>query len=191
MIIRMTVKNIDRLYADEEARVRALNLARIGNRSNNNGQLKKCALVRYLLCALDGDTVLSVENCRGDEDIREFALTNAGSVVECIVKAVLDKGRNTEYAKAWKDDDADAMNGCVVWEVKFSGDSHYKATPAQGNRATLLINRDGVSLIRKNEVASATDSKGRLPARGLFGNRENPMVLWLAEMLGLTDGIDD
>ena len=191
MIIKMSVANIDKLFAEEEKRVQACNLQKIGNRSNNNGQLKKCAFVRYLLCAIPSDTTLAVENCRGDEEIREGVIANAGSVVECIVKALLDKARANAYEKAWKDDENDATNGFMAWEVKFSGDSHYKATPAQGDKATLLINRDGVSLIKKADVASVTDSKGRLSAHGLYGNRNHPMVKWLAEMLGITDGMDE
>lgn len=190
-IIRASVADIAGLFEDEIERLKYNNLHRIGNRSNNNGGLHKCAYMLYLLSALNGDTVITVEGCRGDGQIRDFCLTNAGSVVEAIVKAILDHESNAEYAKAWTTAEADTVNGCMEWEIKASLDSHYKATPATGNRVTVLINRSGVSVIRKKDVAECVDSKGRLPATGLFGNRNNFMIAYLEKMLGIEGGFEE
>lgn len=190
-IIRATVSEIEGLYRDEIRRLRYNNLNRIGNRSNNNGGLHKCNYVVYLLCSLNPDTILAVEGCRGDMQIRDFCLTNTGSVVEAIVKAILDHESNAEYAKAWTTAEADTLNGCMEWEIKASLDSHYKATPATGNRVTVLVNRSGVSIIRKKDVAECVDSKGRLPATGLFGNRNNFMVTYLEKALGIEGGYEE
>lgn len=190
-IIRASVADIAGLFEDEIERLKYNNLHRIGNRSNNNGGLHKCAYMLYLLSALNGDTVITVEGCRGDGQIRDFCLTNAGSVVEAIVKAILDHEENAEYAKAWTTAEADTVNGCMEWEIKASLDSHYKATPATGNRVTVLINRSGVSVIRKKDVAECVDSKGRLPATGLFGNRNNFMIAYLEKMLGIEGGFEE
>lgn len=190
-IIKTKVNEIEGLFEDEIKRLKYNNLNRIGNRSNNNGGLHKCNYMLYLLSALNEDTVITVEGCRGDMQIRDFCLCNSGSVVEAIVKAILDHESNTEYAKAWSTAEADTVNGCMEWEIKASLDSHYKATPATGNRVTVLVNRSGVSVIRKKDVAECVDSKGRLPATGLFGNRNNFMVTYLEKALGIEGGYEE
>lgn len=190
-IIRASVSDIMSLYEDEIRRLEYNNLNRIGNRSNNNGGLHKCRYAIYLLCSLNPDTVLTVEGCWGDMQIRDFCLTNSGSIVEAIIKAILDHESNEEYVKAWATAEADTINGCMEWEIKASLDSHYKATPATGNRVTVLINRSGVSIIRKKDVAECVDSKGRLPATGLFGNRNNFMIAYLEKALGIEGGYEE
>lgn len=190
-IIRASVSDIMSLYEDEIRRLEYNNLNRIGNRSNNNGGLHKCRYAIYLLCSLNPDTLLTVEGCWGDMQIRDFCLTNSGSIVEAIVKAILDHESNEEYTKAWATAEADTVNGCMEWEIKASLDSHYKATPATGNRVTVLINRSGVSVIRKKDVAECVDSKGRLPATGLFGNRNNFMIAYLEKALGIEGGYEE
>ena len=191
MVLNMKASEVQECYATEMARLQECNLRKIGNRSNNNGGIHKCAYMLYLLDSVPAETVLTVENCRGDMDIRDFYLTNAGSIVECLVKAILDHSEKTEYAKAWLSADSDAVNGCMEWEVKASLDSHYKATPATGNRVTVLINRSGVSVIRKADVQACVDSHGRLPATGLFGKRNNFMVRFLENALGIEGGFEE
>lgn len=190
-IIRATVSEVEDLFEAEIKRLKYNNLNRIGNRSNNNGGLHKCNYMLYLLSALNADTVITVEGCRGDMEIRDFCLCNSGSVVEAIIKAILDHESNAEYIKAWSTAEADTVNGCMEWEIKASLDSHYKATPATGNRVTVLINRSGVSVIRKKDVAECVDSKGRLPATGLFGNRNNFMIAYLEKALGIEGGYEE
>ena len=190
-IIRASVADIMSLYEDEIKRLEYNNLNRIGNRSNNNGGLHKCRFAIYLLCALNPDTLLTVEGCWGDMQIRDFCLTNSGSIVEAIVKAILDHESNEEYVKAWNVAEADTVNGCMKWEIKASLDSHVKSTPATGNRVTVLVNRSGVSIIRKKDVAEYVDSKGRLPATGLFGNRNNFMIEYLEKARGIEGGYEE
>lgn len=190
-IIRASVSDIMSLYEDEIRRLEYNNLNRVGNRSNNNGGLHKCRYAIYLLCSLNPDTILTVEGCWGDMQIRDFCLTNSGSIVEAIIKAILDHESNAEYMKAWRTAEADTVNGCMEWEIKASLDSHYKATPATGNRVTVLVNRSGVSIIRKKDVAECVDSKGRLPATGLFGNRNNFMIAYLERALGIGGGYEE
>ena len=190
-VIKMSVKELQNLYNNELKRLNYNNLNKIGNRSNNNGSIHKCNYVIYLLDSLTSDTILNVEGCRGDMVIREFCLTNSGSVVECIVKAILDHNKNNEYCKAWLDSENDCKNGFMAWEVKASLDSHFKCTPAKNGKITVLINRSGVSIIKASEVENYTDSKGRLGASGLFGNRNNFMVDFLEKMLGIQGGYEE
>ena len=190
-VIKMSVKDLQGLYQNEIARLKNCNLNKIGNRSNNNGGIHKCNYAIYLLDSLSSDTILTIEGCWGDMVIRDFCLSNSGSVVECIIKAILDRENKQEYCKAWLDSENDAKNGFNALEVKASLDSHFKCTPAQGNKTTLLVNRSGVSIIRKCDVQGCTDSKGRLPSTGLFGSRENFMVKWLEQMLGIEGGYEE
>ena len=190
-VIKMSVKELQNLYIVELKRLNENNLNKIGNRSNNNGAIHKCNYVIYLLDSLASDTILSVEGCRGDMVIRDFCLSNSGSVVECIVKAILDHNKSNEYCKAWLDSENDCKNGCMAWEVKASLDSHYKCTPATNGKITVLINRSGVSIIKASEVENYTDSKGRLSASGLFGNRNNFMIDFLEKMLGIQGGYEE
>lgn len=146
----------------------------------------------YLLCSLHGDTVLTIEGCRGDYgDRRSFGYVNAGSVVECIVKAILDHENRPDYVKAWQHDEVDAVQGCVEWEVKATLSHASQSTKPDGKRAVLLINQDGVSLIKKVDVFKhlhITSTKAYYDVKGLYGNRENFMVKYLEKMLGLEDG---
>ena len=187
----MSVKDLQNLYANELKRLNYNNLYKIGNRSNNNGSIHKCNYVIYLLDSLNSDTILSVEGCWGDMAIRDFCLCNSGSVVECIVKAILDHNKSNEYCKAWLDSENDCKNGFMAWEVKASLDSHFKCTPAKNGKCTVLINRSGVSIIKASEVSNYTDSKGRLSASGLYGNRNNFMVDFLESALGIQGGYEE
>ena len=190
-VIKMSVLGLKKLYNEEVARLNYNNLYKIGNRSNNNGGLHKCNYMLYLLDSLEDNIILSVEGCRGDMAIRDFCLCNSGSVVECIVKAILDHNKHNEYCKAWLDSEHDAKNGFVAWEIKASLDSHFKCTPAKNGKCTVLINRSGVSIIKASEVSNYTDSKGRLGASGLYGNRNNFMVDFLEMALGIQGGYEE
>lgn len=154
--------------------------------SNLTAQRKKCEFVQTLLASVPCDVVFEIENCRGDGNIRDFDLANAGSVVECIVKYHLTKAH--EIAKTWDAASVDLYNGFIPWEIKASLGSKFLATPSQAE-CTLLVNLDGVSLIRKTEVLGLVNNKGRLPARGVFG-KQSLMIEYLNQALGF-DGCDE
>jgi hypothetical protein len=189
--IKLSVNEMQKLYLEEIKRLNFNNLNKIGNRSNNNGSIHKCNYVIYLLDSLDSNTILNVEGCWGDMEIRDFCLCNSGSVVECIVKAILDHNKSNEYCKAWLDNENDAKNGFMAWEIKASLDSHFKCTPAKNGKCTVLINRSGVSIIKASEVSNYTDNKGRLSATGLYGNRNNFMIDFLESALGIQGGYEE
>lgn len=182
MIVTKTVEQLNEMFANEMERLEA------SHNSNDKGQYRKCEFVRYLLDSLDADTTITTETARGNGD-RGFDLPNAGSIVECIVKAHLNKKGATALEKEWNDNEADAINGAVECEVKFSGDSHFKCTAVSGDKMVILVNRSGVSIISKKIIATCVDKQGRLPAKGLFGNRDNFMVAYLERVLGIEGGI--
>lgn len=189
-VIKISAKELQDLYNNELKRVKELNLKQVGNRSNNNAQIHKCNYVIYLLDSLKSDTMLEVEGCRGDMIIRDFCLTNSGSVVECIINCILDHNEKGYYCKQWLDSQCDAKNGCIGWEIKASLDSHFKCTPAK-DRLTVLLNKSGISIIKGCDISNYTDSKGRLSANGLFGNRNNFMIDFLESALGIQGGYEE
>lgn len=196
-IITITANDLYDLYDSEIERVKKLYLQKSlqGMRDSNlTAQRKKCEFMQYLLNAVDGSTIITVEGCKGDGLIRDFCLTNSGSVVECIIKHLLTKATSVE--KSWKTTDTDAINGFMAWEVKASLGAKFPATPSE-SELTLLVNLDGVSLIRKSEVLNyCIDKKDKnakdgirkvLPSKGLFGKRSF-MVEYLTKALGLENG---
>lgn len=181
-IVSMSVGELFDLF--ERERKNALDRNARKSNSNDKAQANKCEFVQYLLDSVPQDIMLTVEGCRGDGIVRSFNLANAGSVVECIVKYHLTKAR--DIAKTWNKDDRDVLSGCIGWEVKASCGAKFLATPSK-SELTLLINLDGVSLIKKSRVLDYVNNANRLPARGVFGNRSF-MVEYLEKALGLEEG---
>lgn len=184
-IVKMTVGELYDLF--ERERKNALDRNAKKRNSNDKAQANKCEFVQYLLDSVPQDIVLTVEGCWGDGIKRDFNLANAGSVVECIVKYHLTKAE--DIAKTWNKDDRDVLNGCIGWEVKASCGAKFLATPSK-SELTLLINLDGVSLIKKSRVLDYVNNSNRLPARGVFGNRSF-MVEYLEKALGLEEGYQE
>ena len=186
-VIKASVKQVRDLYVSEISRLEYNNLYKIGNRANNNGGIHKCKYAIYLLDTLNDSDIVEVEGCWKDGIIRDFNLTNSGSIVECIIKAQLDKKGENYYTKSWLDSESDTKMGFLDCEIKASLDSHFKCTPAKQGKTTILVNRSGVSIIKKADI----EIGARLPASGLFGNRENFMVNYLEEMLGIQGGYEE
>lgn len=183
-IISLTVDELCEMYESEIA-----SLIEIAKKdSNKRKQINKCRFVQYLLCTMPEEVQITVEGCWGDGVIRSGCLANAGSVVECIVKYHLT--HTESVCKAWANEQADATQGCMPWEVKFSANCKYLATPSP-KALTLLVNADGISLIKKAEVLSLVDKKGKLPCKGIYGNRNNPWLQRLAEAMGMEDGWEE
>lgn len=183
-IISLTVADLWQAFESESE-----SLCEVAKKdSNKRKQINKCRFVQYLLDSMPESVVITVEGCWGDGVIRSGCLANAGSVVECIVKYHLT--HTESVCKAWASEQADATQGCMPWEVKFSANCKYLATPSP-KALTLLVNADGISLIRKAEVLSLVDKKGKLPCKGIYGNRNNPWLQRLAEAMGMEDGWEE
>jgi TPP-dependent trihydroxycyclohexane-1,2-dione (THcHDO) dehydratase len=183
--LNLTVNELFDLYETERKNAMARYCEK--RDSNFTAQRKKCEFVQYLLESVPTDVVFTIESCRGDGSIRENAMANSGSVVECIVKYHLTK--STDIVKTWNSEEVDTRSGCMAWEVKASCGAKFLATPSE-KELTLLVNLDGVSLIKKSEVLNYVNSKKRLPARGKYGNRSF-MVEYLEKMLGLENGYQE
>lgn len=149
---------------------------RIG-RSNCAKAIQKMERLESILLSVPAETVLTVEGCRGDVE-RGFSLCNAGSIVECVVKYHLSNEKS--YISKTFGDGYDFKMGCIPCEVKSSLTCNALATPSEAE-FTLLVNAVGVWLIKKAEVMSYVNARGRLP----FNLSAGKPVEWLAERLGI------
>ena len=173
MIIKQTVNEINKMLNNELARLEILRKAKDTNANKN---ITKINNLKKLLANFDDSVVIEVENCRGDEIIRNFALVNIGSVVECLVKLCYTKAN--EMSKTWCGIDYKHT------EIKASLSANSLSTPAT-DKSTLLVNMLGVYRINKADVQMYTNKQGRLPHNKPCGKR----VEWLSKMLGY-DGVE-
>jgi len=182
-IIEMTAFELDGLYNREIKRVDTLLKQHYD--SNLKAQKNKCEFVQYLLASVDENLLITVEGCRGDGVIRDFCLTNSGSVVEGLINAVVNNLQEVE--KNWDENDKDIKQGCMKWEIKASLGAKYLATASKAE-LTLLVNLDGISLIKKADVLGICKKKGntlRLPARGTYGTDKHFIVNKLREIFAI------
>lgn len=189
-VITATASQVRDMYMQEYKRAQYCRLNNIGNKSNNNGIMRKCDFMMYLLDAVSDDVTFTIEGCWGDSNIRNFKLPNSGSVIEVIVKALLDKGASKHYTKQFDNMRADARVGCIDFEVKAVPDSQSKNTAPDGTRPVLLVNCAGVSVIAKDAIAECADARGRFKSNCVYGKRNHPTVVYLEAMLGIEGGYE-
>ena len=145
--------------------------------SNTSKQIQKMTVLESVLMSVPADLTITVEGCRGDDE-RGWALCNAGSIVEAVVKYHMT-GHPEEVSKTFGDG-KDFKQGCVGAEVKASLTCNSLATPSEAEY-TILVNQVGVFTIRKAEVLNYVNKAGRLPFNKACGKR----VEWLSERFGL------
>lgn len=151
---------------------------RIG-RSNCAKAIRKMEKLESILLSVPAETMFTVEGCRGDET-RGWSLCNVGSITECVVKYHLSKEK--ENISKTFGSGYDFKMGCIPCEVKTSLTCNALATPSEAE-FTLLVNAVGVWLIKKAEVMSYVNARGRLPFNLEAGKR----IDWLSEMFGLDE----
>lgn len=111
---------------------------------------------------VDQDIVYVVESARPKAK-RPFDIPNIGSLMEVVVRTVLDKIPCQEYAKEFNDKNADAKVGWCEYEIKSSMGLRSLNTPVKYDRPVLFINEVGVFTIKKSEVKNYANSNGVLP----------------------------
>lgn len=151
---------------------------RIG-RSNCAKAIRKMEKLESILMSVPAETMFTVEGCRGDNE-RGWSLCNVGSITECVVKYHLSKEK--ENISKTFGSGYDFKMGCIPCEVKTSLTCNALATPSE-SEFTLLVNAVGVWLIKKAEVMSYVNARGRLPFNLEAGKR----IDWLSEMFGLDE----
>ena len=117
---------------------------------------------------VDGDLPITVESANGTRGRKQgiergFDIPNLGSLMECVLKAQLDKIPATEYNKEFSNDKADCKVGWCEYEIKACMGTASRNTEIQGNRPILLINECGIFSIKKDEIENYIDNFGRLP----------------------------
>lgn len=137
--------------------------------SNTSKQLKKLDLFRQIVSSIDSNVQITAEGVRGNGEIREFNMLNIGSVTECIVKYHLSKvpvkRLEKEVAGVY-----DLKHGTWNLEIKASLAGTSLASPSR-RETTLLINRLGAFLIKKNDIELYVNKAGRLPYNKPCGRR--------------------
>ena len=135
--------------------------------SNTSKQIQKMIVLESVLMSVPADLTITVEGCRGDDE-RGWALCNAGSIVEAVVKYHMT-GHPEEVSKTFGDG-KDFKQGCIGAEVKASLTCNSLATPSEAEY-TILVNQVGVFTIRKANVLDYVNKAGRLPFNKACGKR--------------------
>ena len=156
-------------------------------KSNCAKQIKKMELMENILLSVPQSLWYDLEGCRGD-DVRGWALCNAGSLVECTVKfhygVYEETVINGEEAKVVRKTDGpgvDMKEGFCPKEVKASLVANALATPSDtDDNATTLVNAVGVWSIKKADIMNCVNKNGRLPHNVPCGKP----IKWLAERFG-------
>jgi len=143
-VIALCIKEIERVQPLEKTK-------------NNRSQIAKMFMVYDMIKNADDDITLKVEGVRGNHEIRNFELFNAGSLVECLVKHYR-KGYIETY-KSFNNDKADEWDGIMNYEIKASL-PNARNTADNKEKPTLLINCKGAFVIKKNAIVK-TDSKNK------------------------------
>jgi hypothetical protein len=164
MIITKTTKDFKKLFNQ------AIKTERYEINDSNSTKNIRCytAVIERLEC-LPQDLVLTAESAKGKAK-RPFDLPNIGSFMECVVKAMLDNCKATEYSKEFNDDQADTKIGWCEYEIKASMGAVSLNTKIQGDKPILFINELGVFSIKKAEIENYTKN-GKLPYNKAVGKQ--------------------
>lgn len=175
-------KEIERLQ--EEKRIAK-------DKSNARNAINRIQYLFKFLDVVPDSVTYTVEGVRGDGKIRAFNLPNVGSVLECIINYLLGDRDKTDLSKAFSDSEADFEDALFdrQYEIKASISSKFLATPSE-KRCTILVNRRGVSVIWKREIAKNVDSRGRLKS-DVIGHTPSRIRAINALIFGDDNGADD
>jgi hypothetical protein len=164
MIMKQTTKEFTNLF-NQAIKVERYQIA--NDNSAKNIRCYKAVIAR--LESLPQDVMLTAESAMGKAE-RPFDLPNIGSLMECVVKAMLDGCQASEYAKEFNDDNADTKIGWCEYEIKSSMGAVSLNTKIKGDKPILFINELGVFSIKKTEIDNYT-KKGKLPYNKAVGKQ--------------------
>jgi len=100
-------------------------------------------------------------NCEGTP-IDPYKL-NAGSLTEMIVKYHLNSHKDIIKEIDKSGGAYDVKRGCINVEIKLSLNGSCYNTKVREPMLVYLVNRDGVFMIRKNDLPNVTNARGILP----------------------------
>ena len=137
------------------------------NDSNSAKNIRCYQAVAKCLQNLNPEIVLTVESARGKAN-RPFEMPNIGSLMECVLKIVLDKEPCDSYSKEFSDDKADTKIGWCEYEIKASMGAVSLNTKIVADKPILFVNSLGVFSIRKDKIADLIKN-GKLPYNKAVG----------------------
>lgn len=138
--------------------------------SNRSKLIQRDMLMLQILNTLPDNLVIS---CEGT--VYDSYKLNAGSLTECALKYHMAKGALNEVEKSGGR--YDAKRGCVDVEIKLSVNGSCYNTPIKEKSLVYLVNRDGVYMIKKDDIDRVAP-KGKLPYTAWEGaNRLNRLSL--------------
>lgn len=153
-ILTLTKRDVTTLCIREIERVSPLQSTK-----TNRSQIKKMFLIADMIKNADPKTTFKVEGVRGNHNIRDFELFNAGSLIECLVKHYR-KGY-TETFKSFNQDNADEWDGIMNYEIKASL-PNARNTASTKAELIILVNCKGAYSIKKSVSQTIpTDSNGK------------------------------
>lgn len=177
MLLELNRVNVIDLCIKEVARVE-------GDKSKTaRSQVQKMMFIANAIMNANPEITFKVEGVRGNSDIRDFDLFNAGSMVECLVKHYR-KGYIDTY-KSSNDLLPDERDGFMEYEIKASL-PNARNTASKEPQTIILVNMKGAYLIRKDQWATVpTDSKGKYYENLDYSEYGVRKLKGLSEKLGL------
>jgi len=155
------------------------------SKTNFNKQIKKLNFLEILITNIDDTTLFVVEGVRGNGDIRNFEMFNAGSLAECIVNYFYTSNP-VEIVKSGLQ--YDRKRGFLNVEIKSSLSCNCLATPSE-KEFTILVNACGVFEIKKSEIMLYVNNQNRLPYNKPCGrlNQRLTTLLCINDLLAELD----
>lgn len=141
--------------------------------SNRSKLIQRDRLMLQILDTLPDTLAISCEGTVSDS----YKL-NAGSLTECAIKYHMAKGALNEVEKSGGR--YDAKRGCIDVEIKLSVNGSCYNTPIKEKALIYLVNRDGVYMIKKDEIDEVAP-KGKLPYNEWEGAKK---IVYLSKALG-------
>lgn len=139
-----------------------IEMLRLDKKNTNRSKLiQRDMLMLQFLSTVPENLYFSCEGTPTDN-----AKLNAGSLTECILNYHLHKENNKEMEKSGGL--YDTKRGCIDVEIKLSVNGSCYNTPIQDKTLIYLVNRDGVFMIKKNDIDSVAP-KGKLPFKACEG----------------------
>ena len=137
------------------------------NDNNSNKFIRTFYNVVDRLHQVNPEIILVAES--GWSDRRPFALPNIGSLMESLLKAVLDGEKENEYSKQFDDKKADCKRGWCEYEIKSCMGLTSLNTKVQKDKPIILINEKGVFTIQKKDIDEYLSKNGKFPYNKAVG----------------------
>lgn len=145
--------------------------------TNRTKLIQRDMFMLQFLRTLPSDLVL---NCEGTP-IDPYKL-NAGGITEMILKYHMNAHKDEIHELEKSGGLYDAKRGCINVEIKLSLNGSCYNTRIREPMLVYLVNRDGVFMIRKNDLDYVTNARGILPHKD--DHHYLTRIDWLSKALG-------